>query len=505
MLKFLRSHAVVTGVIAFIVIFVAVLAGRAASQKTPAANTSGIKQVTLVNAATFREGQASVSADGTVESHSQADLKAQTSAPISSVSVAIGDSVYPGQVLVELSNSDIRAQLAQAQASLAVAEGQFQTGTVSLSSAKQSVIDKLRDAYNKTYAAVYSTAEPILFNNNGNGGRLTSFSSDQQLNSDLTAGDTDVKTDLTSWKSIDDSLDVSTSTASIMSALTIAQKSMDTANTVINDMTKIMNTNSVYANQSFATILAGWQSAVSGARDSMSAATQALTAAKMALDTANSSQGGSANAQIAAAQAGVSNLQAQLAKTIITSPIYGKVSALPLREGELASPGTLVASVIGNDSGLVVKAYVSGEDLSRIHKGAQAVIQDQGTTTGTVSNVAPGVDPTTRKAEVDIDVNDPTASKLVIGDTVNVSISAPNLTAAPAASAAYILPIQDVKIDPGAAYVFTVDQDSKIVSNPVTLGPIQGDFVEVTSGMNDGMNIVSPVYELDAGQQVTVQ
>lgn len=55
---------------------------------------------------------------------------------------------------------------------------------------------------------------------------------------------------------------------------------------------------------------------------------------------------------------------------------------------------------------------------------------------------------------------------------------------------------------PGAAYVFTVDDSSKIVKNPVILGKIQGDFVEITSGITSEMKIVSPVYELEEGNEV---
>jgi hypothetical protein len=34
---------------------------------------------------------------------------------------------------------------------------------------------------------------------------------------------------------------------------------------------------------------------------------------------------------------------------------------------------------------------------------------------------------------------------------------------------------------------------------------VQGDFVQVTSGITDDMKIVSPVYELEEGQSVTTQ
>jgi hypothetical protein len=50
-----------------------------------------------------------------------------------------------------------------------------------------------------------------------------------------------------------------------------------------------------------------------------------------------------------------------------------------------------------------------------------------------------------------------------------------------------------------------VDADSKVVRRPVILGNVQGDFVEVKSGLSDDMKIVSPVYELEEGQTVDIR
>jgi hypothetical protein len=62
-----------------------------------------------------------------------------------------------------------------------------------------------------------------------------------------------------------------------------------------------------------------------------------------------------------------------------------------------------------------------------------------------------------------------------------------------------------VKIIPGEAYVFTLDNDSKIVKNPVIIGKINGDFIEIMSGIINNMNIVTPVYELEEGEKVIVE
>ncbi len=510
----LRRHLVVSVLVVLAAIIIAIIAGRAATRKSPAENNGGMKQVTLVNAATLRQGSLTVSANGIVESHSQADLRSQISAPVSIINVSIGETVYTGQTILELHNADTRAQLAQVQASLALAQGQYSTGAISLESTKQATVDKIRDAYIKTYDAVITQAEPVLYNNDGNGGRLSAYSTDNALYSEMISSSIDLRTGLNDWKTLNSKLSSDSSTIEIIAVAKIAHKNIRTASILLSDMSKILNDISTYATPSFLTSVNIWKGVVTGAQSAISGAEQALTASEMALSTTNNSQGATANAQIALAQAGVNNLEAQLAKTIIRSPITGKVSSLPLRVGELASPGTLLATVIGNDSGLEVKAYVSGEDLYKVQVGASVTIKNpagahststESTLRGVVANIAPSVDVTTKKAEVVINIIDATRSGLVIGNNVTVYISSPNSTVVGSERNVYLLPIQNVKIVPGATYVFTVDADSKVKRNDVTIGKVNGDFIEVTNGLADDMNIISSVYELDEGQVVKVQ
>jgi RND family efflux transporter MFP subunit len=514
--SYFRRHLVVSTAVVIGAVVIAVIAGRAATAKKVTVAQGGDKVVALVNVGSFRSGSAKVGADGVVESRSQAIIKSQISAPVSRLAVAIGDNVSTGDIILELQNSDIRASLAQAEASLALAKGQYTTGAISLDSARQNALDKIRDAYNKTSDAFLNQAETLLFNIDGKSGRLESYSVDTKLNTEMIDLDIALRAGLREWKTANDKLLITSSMSDIQDVIKIAQKNMTMTDRLLSDMNKILNDNSLIASPTFSASLTTWKSMVSGAQSSVSGANQALTAAQTSLNTANSSQSSSAQAQISVAQAGVSNLQAQLAKTIVRSPLNGKVSALPLREGELASPGILVATVIGKDTGILVKAYISADDLSRVVTGAPAAISSKNSATaatqsqdisGTVSNVSPSVDATTKKAEVVINITDPQRSNLVIGQNVTVSITPPSTSASAdsISPVTYILPIQDVKIIPGSAYVFTVDADSKIKKNDVTIGDIQGDYIRVMSGLTDDMNIVSPVYELDEGQKVKTQ
>jgi len=498
----------------FLVIIIAILAlimGRNSANITETATGNGLKRVNLVNVASFRMGNDFVSANGIVSSRGQADLKSVMSAPVETIYVSIGDVVSAGDIILELENADIRAQLEQAQASLAMAEGQYATGGVSLESARSNAIDKVRDSYLKGYEAVITQIDPLLFNNDGNRGRLSSMIVDSKLNNQIISIRIDLNDIFRNWEKINSDLTMDSSDEDIALALKTSAKNLATIDKLLNNISQALNDAARFSTDSFFTFVNNWKAVVSLTRASISGASASLIATESAFSSADSSYNLTASAGVAIASAGVSNLRAQLAKTIIRSPIYGKIASLPIGVGELASPGQVLASVI-SESGLEIKAYASGEDISRIKVGAKVNIGNMAN--GIVESVAPSVNSTNKKVEVKIGINDESdisttsaKEKLVIGESVQVSILVDRdmIKEQKEVDLIYKLPIQDVKIVPGDAYVLVVDEESRIKSKQVILGKVDGDFIEVKGGLTDDMNIVSPVYELDEGEEVVTE
>jgi multidrug resistance efflux pump len=503
-LSYIKKHSFLTSVAFVLLVILAIFAGRSGEREAVSSNSS-IKKVTVTNVAVFREGSDFVSANGIVISRGQVDLKSQTSAPVANLYGAIGDQVYAGEVILELENADIRAGLEQARASLALASGQYVTGGVSLESARSSAIKAIQDAYDKSYEAIFTKIDPLLFNYDGNGSRLASLIIDSNINNRITMSRVDLSYSLKKWKESIQSIDESASEQSVLSLIKLSIKNLDNVESFLGDINEGMNDSTRYASGSFYTSLTSWNATVSGIRSSISSANSALIASESNLSSASASYGMTASAGVAVAKAGVNNLEAQLAKTIIRSPISGKIAGLPLSVGELASPGQLLATVVG-EQGLEIKAYASGEDISRIKVGSKVII---GSNSGVVESVAPSVNSTNRKVEVRIavaDLSTATTSKesLVIGQNVSVLIHADEDSTKVTKDSVYKLPIQDVKIVPGDAYVFTVE-DSVIKKNQVILGEVEGDFIEIIGGLSDDMDIVTPVYELDEGEEVVVE
>lgn len=507
MLKYIKHHAVLVTAVILVVVAGSVIAGRASHKAPAASNTSNQKNVTLVNASDFRMGGSTVSVDGIIESLAQADLKSQFSAPIASVQVDIGDRVFAGQIIATLQNSDISAQLEQAKATLALAKGQYTTSGVSLESAKQGMIDKLISSYITVNQVINSSVDPLLYNNNGSGGRLYDHIADTTLTSKIDVLHSDISGSLQAWKNAVYSLSIASTANDITSVIAMTRKNLSTTDQLLGSVLTVLNDSARYATPDYVSFYSTWKSTISTAQTSISTASANITTAETALSTNQSTHATPAEAQVSVAEASVKNLEAQLAKTVIRSPIGGKVASLPLRVGELASVGQLIATVVG-EGGLEIKANASEKDLPRIRSGAHVSIGARNATgsttiTGIVSNVSPSVDPITKKAQVEILINDPTKSGLIVGQNISASIQASNTQTSSIGPVVYRLPIQNVKIIPGNAYVYTVNTDSsKIEQHEVVLGEVSGDFVEVTAGLSDDMRIASPVYGLAEGEVV---
>ncbi len=490
-LKYIRSHTFIASAIALFAIIVMVIAGRMSNQNKDG-DTSGLntKQVVLIEAQSFRDDVSTVSADGIVESVAQVDIKSQVAAPLSGVYVSVGDNVRTGQVLAELQNADIRAQLDQAKANLNLIQGQDPTG--SGDSIRRSTVDKIRETYQKVDDVINTQLAQFIYTGNTSQSQLQQSLTEWRLADDLSARWYMAENTFRVWKKSVDTLSDKSTKEEIDAVLKVSQVSLSDISALMSVISLAINNRTQNALPTDLPAMNAWSVTITNARSTVSSSISAITSAGASL--ANT------QAQVAGAEAGVKNLEAQLAKTIIIAPISGKIAELPLRTGEFASPGQLITTIVGG-GGLQVKAYVSGEDLDKIKKGASATIQ--GNIAGTVTSVAPSLSQLNKKVQVKILINSQDMRKLVIGQNVSVKIRSTD--SATKSSSLYILPIQNIKIIPGSAYVYTIDAESKVVKNEVVLGEVKGDFVEVKSGLTDDMKIISPVYGLEEGEKVRTE
>lgn len=187
--------------------------------------------------------------------------------------------------------------------------------------------------------------------------------------------------------------------------------------------------------------------------------------------TVAGSTGAGADAQVKQALGSLRSAQANLARTVIRSPISGTVNSMDIRMGDFINSFAQVAEVANNNA-LEVVTFAGAKDREVISVGDSVLIENK--FNGTITEIAPAVDAGTGKTEVRIASESP---DLQNGDSVRVTKLVDST-----ASNEVIIPLSAVKFALSDGAVFIV-QDNRLVARPVTLGTIRGGSVEILAGL----------------------
>jgi len=217
--------------------------------------------------------------------------------------------------------------------------------------------------------------------------------------------------------------------------------------------------------------------------------------AKAMLDSAQSLvKAKSWEADIAGAEAGVKQAETALAlakETLgyatVIAPISGTVSKRNLDTGGMANPAMPLFTIVSMN---IVKAIVEVPEvnLSELPANDKVSVSVTGIAepvTGQITLVNPVIKPTSRTATVEITI-DNSSHKLKPGAFARVSIPLKihNNTVLVSRSV-----VNDDK-ESGSKYAYIVDKD-KSIKRKVEIGIIQGDKVEILSGVQAGEKVVT--------------
>ena len=207
----------------------------------------------------------------------------------------------------------------------------------------------------------------------------------------------------------------------------------------------------------------------------------------------------SAEGQLNAAKGKYLAAQAQLGYSEIRSPIEGVVTDRPLYEGEMASAGSPLITVM-ETSTVVARLHISATDAEQLRVGDAAMItpsQGQEAVAGKVSLVSPAVDPGSTTVQVWVEAANKDG-KLLVGSTVEVSMVAQTIKNALVVPAAAVLTGDD-----GSKSVMVVSADNVAHQTAVKTGAQQGDEIQITSGLKAGDIVVTTgAYGLPDGAKV---
>ncbi len=347
-----------------------------------------------------------VSVTGKIKPVSAVDLAFEKTGKISRIYADIGDKVSSGKILAELDRSDLLAQLSEARANLTaqsvkldelkngtrpeeiqVQEVKVSNAEISLADARQYLMDKIKESYTKADDAIRNTADQFFNSPRSSSPQLSFSGVDGILKSKLENGRANLETLLINWnenlKNIALSSDLNSNSAEANYNLNQVKEFIDDAALAVNSLTP--NSNLTQAT------IDSWKSGVSTARTSvnaglanLSAASEKVRAAQSALDLEKNQlalkKAGSTpeaisaqEAQVSQAAAKVENIQTQIEKTILRSPIAGTIVRQDAKIGEIVSGNANIISVI-SENDLKIEANIPEVDIGKINIGNNAVI-----------------------------------------------------------------------------------------------------------------------------------
>ncbi len=216
----------------------------------------------------------------------------------------------------------------------------------------------------------------------------------------------------------------------------------------------------------------------------------------------NAAQQKAAAGQLAAAQGKFEGAQAQFGYSEIRSPIAGVVTDRPLYQGEMATAGTPLITVM-DVSRIVARAHIPESQAEHLKAGDPAEISSLGGTdkiSGKVTIVSPALDPNSTTVEIWAEAKNP-KGQFRAGASVNLTMVSKTATDA------IVVPKSALLVDPKeGSSVMVVGSDGRAHQRKVQTGIQEGDRVQIVQGLKEGEVVVTEgAFGLPDNVKVAVQ
>lgn len=462
--------------------------------------------------------EAVVTQSGTVEPAQNPDLAFLSGGRVTNVAVAVGQTVYAGEVLASLDISTLSAQRANAEANLASAQAKLasmQAGPRAVDTqAKQTAVDQanqswqnayanvaanITDAYDKSLSGVSSDTDTLFNQPNTPSPTLLFNTTNNQAASDASNGRAQANNIFANWSIALAGISSASTPAQLDAALTSAITNLQTLRN-FSDQT-LTALGGAISNGTFSqTQITAAQTSVGALRDTINGLSLSLQgvqqqlandklAVQSAQDALNQVLAGSTpqdiaaqQAQVDAASANVQLYDAQIQNSIVAAPFSGTVSSVRVKSGDIVAANTSAIS-LNPEGALQINVYLNEVDAAKVAVGNKASVtldaygslQPFGATVATIDK-----SPTTEngmsgyKATLQFANSDP---RITSGATANVTI----ITAQK--DNALIIPASAV-LQNGSSTFVLVPSGGAVVQRQVTLGIESTSTDEVTSGLS---------------------
>jgi RND family efflux transporter MFP subunit len=205
-----------------------------------------------------------------------------------------------------------------------------------------------------------------------------------------------------------------------------------------------------------------------------------------------------AAARVNVAQAQLNATRAQIGRLDIRAPTSGLVLARSIEVGQVVGPGSGALFRLAKGGEMEMKAQLSQQDLPFVKAGMPASVTPIGsdrTFSGSVWQVSPVIDPTSRQGEVRIAV--PYDPAIRPGGFAEAKISAGGTTAP-------LLPQSAVLSDEKGNYVYIINGKNEVERREVKIGTVDDQGVTIAQGLTGQESVVlSAGPFLNPGQKVS--
>ncbi len=216
------------------------------------------------------------------------------------------------------------------------------------------------------------------------------------------------------------------------------------------------------------------------------------------------------DAQYKQALANADEIRAVIDQKTIRAPFSGRLGIRLVNLGQILSQGDSIVELQSLDP-VFVDFSLPQQDLARLKEGLEVqvttdVLPGEGLT-GRITAINPGVDPNTRNIRVQATVANP-HEKLRPGMFVKVAVQLPEM------NSVLIIPATAILYAPYGDSVFVVDKKTDeetgksgliLRQQVIRTGAKRGDFVTVTTGLNEGETVVTTgVFKFRNGQPAIV-
>ncbi len=204
-----------------------------------------------------------------------------------------------------------------------------------------------------------------------------------------------------------------------------------------------------------------------------------------------------AYARVKVAEAQLGGSRARLGRLNIVAPSSGLILSRSIEVGQIVSAGSPALFRIARGGEMEMRADLAQQDLSAVHVGMTAGVTPVGSERsfqGSVWQVAPTIDPTTRQGSVRIAL--PYNPALRPGGFAEARIASGQTTAP-------VLPQSAVLSDSQGNYVYVVNAKEEVIRTSVKVGSVGEEGLTIVEGLSGNERIVESAGAfLNPGQKV---